>query len=164
MTWEKDFTEAISSAALHAGNMPDNKQIISLIDLTLLNNNASLDELHALAAKAERYSVAAVCVLPKHLDDIPQEWQIKRATVINFPGGNQNRHDALLAVEAIIKSRKADEIDYVFPYSAYLNGEHDYALSCCHEQFKLCQANNVIFKVILEQAHFPIWNVFIKQV
>lgn len=129
--------------------------IRSLVDLTHLQENATPETIQELALKAMEYGMAAVCVFPKNLDDIPTHFSLKRATVVNFPTGNEHLTSILNTIDRIQLNQSADEIDYVFPYQAYLNGHHDMALSHCEAVYQHCRQHQLLFKVILEVGAFP---------
>ncbi|WP_051131903.1 hypothetical protein [Legionella tunisiensis] len=97
-----------------------NSEVIPLIDLTLLDDTAGYEQLYSLGKKANLHQVAAVCVLPEHLEIIRHITTVKLATVANFPSGNQPHKEVLAAIEKTIINTKVDEIDYVFPYQDYL--------------------------------------------
>ncbi|WP_028389313.1 deoxyribose-phosphate aldolase [Legionella fairfieldensis] len=132
------------------------RQIISLIDLTLLDETADSEALDSLIAKANCHQVAAVCVLPQHLPGLESlERQIKRATVINFPHGNQSTKKILTAIDTLQARSNMDEIDYVFPYKCYLAGDEEDALIQCQNVYDLCKNQKIGFKVILETGALP---------
>lgn len=126
------------------------KDIMPLIDLTLLDSTATPQNIYDLATKANSNQVAAICVLPEHLGHVSPKIKIKRATVINFPTGNQPQQQVLTTIEATATQQNVDEIDYVFPYQRYLDGNQHEALSCCHEAYQLCKQHDLTFKVIIE--------------
>jgi deoxyribose-phosphate aldolase len=128
---------------------------ISLLDLTSLDAAASNEVISQLQEKAETHQVAALCVFPHHLENIQSANGVcKRATVVNFPHGQDTIEKTLDDMEHIISCYHPDEIDYVFPYQQYLNGENKQALTHCHQAATLCQQNNKRFKVILETGAF----------
>lgn len=131
------------------------KDIIPLIDLTRLDTQATAQEIKALALKAEENHVAAICVLPEHLAHIPSDLHIKRATVINFPTGNQPQQQVIASLEQTILSQQVDEIDYVFSYEAYLAGDKDKAFDNYREVYALCKQHPLTVKVILETGALP---------
>ena len=133
----------------------EKKDIISLLDLTLLEDGATNQAIQPLAHKANEHQVAAICVLPQHIPFIPADINILRATVINFPSGDEPKKEVLQQIKYALHEDKVDEIDYVFPYKAYLNGETTTALSHYEQCFLICQDHNVTFKVILETGAFP---------
>jgi deoxyribose-phosphate aldolase len=128
---------------------------ISLIDLTLLDDNATAQELALLQDKACRYQVAAICVYPDALSEIKPDNVAKRATVVNFPHGQDPLEKTLLDIEQIISQHHPDEIDYVFPWEDYLNGMQTVALTHCQQAQSLCKKNKTSFKIILETGAFP---------
>jgi len=128
---------------------------IRLIDLTLLDETASDESLFSLAAKANRYQVAAVCVFPQHCGKISLNPEIKLATVINFPEGNQTDHQVLTTIDNLLEKKQINEIDYVFPYHDYLTGKQFLALSQCRQALERCHAQNITFKVIMETGALP---------
>ncbi len=130
--------------------MHDPKQAISIIDLTLLDDSASDEDLKELGEKATFHGVAAICVFPQHLQKIKVSSAIKRATVVNFPGGNQSGSQIVAEIKAIFNNSQPDEIDYVFPYQLYLQGKKNEALSQCQQAYQLCRDQGMVFKVILE--------------
>lgn len=130
-------------------------ELRSLIDLTLLDETASDEALSALCMKATLNQVAAICVLPKHLKKIPPLSGIKLATVVNFPEGLQATEPLLTTIDELISNYKIDEIDYVFPYQAYLEGNKHSALLQCEKAYRLCQQQAISFKVILETGALP---------
>jgi deoxyribose-phosphate aldolase len=132
-----------------------NSQIANLMDLTLLDPAATESTLKSFSEEAETYNVAAICVLPQHLQWSTAPARIKIATVVNFPEGRQTTASVLQAIEHIITSQAIDEIDYVFPYQLYLADKPHDALSQCQQVYQLCQQRNLLLKVILESGAFP---------
>ncbi len=128
-------------------------EILPLLDLTSLNEFDTEQSIAELCQKALTSSgmVAAVCIFPrfvkfakKQLASVP----IKIATVVNFPHGT----DSLETVQTIIRTAiidGADEIDVVFPYLDYLNGDQvkpfEFVRAC-----KKTVGEKIILKVILE--------------
>lgn len=127
--------------------------LINCIDLTLLDENATEQQLKQLSQQANLYPVAALCVFDKHLKITSTSKLVKLATVINFPSGNQPIDHCLSQIEQA-KINGATEVDYVFPYLEYLAGHKKNAL----KQFQLiseyCKKNHLILKVIIESGAF----------
>lgn len=138
------------------------EEVAPVIDLTLLNEKATTIEIADILATAQQEKVAAICVLPQHLELIPSVNTIKRATVINFPTGEEAHQAVLRALHVIITHHQADEIDYVFPYQTYLSGQKTLALSRCAEVYQQCKQNNITFKVILETSALPSLDVIYR--
>ncbi|MDP3562367.1 MAG: deoxyribose-phosphate aldolase [Legionellaceae bacterium] len=135
-------------------------KVNSLIDLTLLNEQTTKDAIDNLIEKAIHQNVAAICVFPSHLCHIPDK--ITRATVVNFPTGNQPHNEVMYDIENIMRQNQVDEIDYVFPYQLYLANNKTKALAACREAYQLCKANHLTFKIILETGALPSLDVIYK--
>lgn len=125
-------------------------ELINLIDLTILNTDATQSDIYKLALKAQLYSTAAICVLPQHLYYVPADIKIPRATVINFPGGALTTDDVLREIDEIAARGNVNEIDYVFPYKSYLNGKQSEALKQSSAAYQCSKNHHFLFKVILE--------------
>ena len=114
--------EPISVSRIH--------QIISLIDLTNLNDNCDNAAIETLCAQASTSAgdVAALCVWPsfvlKAKNCLGKESQIKIATVVNFPNGD-DEVDATCDLIGSALNDGADEIDYVLPYSQLMDGNYN---------------------------------------
>jgi len=130
------------------------EQLIKCLDLTTLEEHAKDETINALNDKAKSHSVAAVCVLPKHLPLLEELKDTNIATVINFPNGTDT---VKVSIQKIVeaKSHGANEIDYVFPYQAYLSGKKEEALSNCQEIQAFCTQEKLSLKIILETGIFP---------
>jgi deoxyribose-phosphate aldolase len=147
------------SHKINALNLPPvampREEILPLVDLTRLDTNATASEISNCAAIAEINSVGALCILPEHLHFIPKTYSIPCATVINFPTGNDPHASNLSAIEQAASHPTLHEIDYVFPYQAYLTGNKTDTLSHCQEASRLSKQHNLLFKVILETGALP---------
>lgn len=126
------------------------EELTALIDLTRLEKQTQVEDIQRLVEEAKQHRVAAICVFPDDLNLIESKISIKRATVINFPSGDEPQQDVLKALNKVVLEKKADEIDYVFPYSTYLAGKEALALAYCKEVFQHCKQNNLLLKVIIE--------------
>tara|TARA_R110000868_G_scaffold10639_4_gene51662 strand:- start:65955 stop:66668 length:714 start_codon:yes stop_codon:yes gene_type:complete len=132
--------------------MIDAAHIISLIDLTSLNENDTDADIIALceAAQTVKGPVAAVCVYPKFVTLAKQQLAgsgIQVATVTNFPSGTEPLEDTLALTKQCLADG-ADEIDVVIPYCNYLGGNTEAVVSLV-QQSKQCCGNKKL-KVILE--------------
>lgn len=139
------------------------KQIISLIDLTLLNETATEADIAALCDKAAHIAtikgtnspVAAVCLYPEFvkfaktkLSAATNTANINVCTVVNFPSGQEKFDDVAKVIkQALIDG--ADEIDVVLPYHAYLENKPETAISFMRQCRDLIPITHVM-KVILE--------------
>lgn len=129
------------------------KQLISLLDLTSLNDSDTDKTIETLCQKAVTPlgKVAAVCVYPVFVSQakkLLQGTDIHIATVINFPDGKETVTDCVNEIKDVLKEG-ADEIDIVMPYEAYLQGDD----SDVAEFLQACRGMmgpTLIMKVILE--------------
>lgn len=126
------------------------EQIMHWADLTCLKDSVSPSDLDALVEKGLNHQVAALCVWPEHLSWIPQNCGLQKATVVNFPSGNQNVSEVLHHIDDILMSFPNTEIDAVFPYQQYLNGMEKKARLFIPEIAKHCQNHHTKLKLILE--------------
>ena len=113
------------------------KILISCLDLTSLGDHDSEYQVETLCEKADTPygAVAAVCVwskfvplAKKKLKDTP----VKIATVVNFPQGLSDFKKLKTEITQALKNG-ADEIDAVFPYNDFLQGN----LKSCDEFLKI---------------------------
>lgn len=133
------------------------QRVLELIDLTLLNENATVDEVALVCkqAKSPVGNTAAVCIYPRFIPLARQKLNeqgtpdIYIATVTNFPHGNENICLAREETQAAVDSG-ADEIDIVFPYRALMEGHTQLAFKLVEACKKVCAQGNVLLKVILE--------------
>lgn len=131
----------------------DKKKIFSLLDLTSLNDNDNAATIAALCEKAvgPLGHVAAVCVYPECISyavEALRNTSIKIATVANFPHGIEEEAQILASI-AYALNAGANEIDVVFPYRRYLQGDKKGALNI----ITACRnfiGSEIILKVILE--------------
>lgn len=136
-----------------------NDELVSCIDLTLLNKSACAESIIALNDKAIIKQVAAICIFSEQLplihgsNDRPLNNQPLLATVINFPQGNDDIQRSLSDIDQAME-RGAQEIDYVFPYEEYLSGRIDKALECCASVAQYCQERQLSLKIIIESGVF----------
>jgi deoxyribose-phosphate aldolase len=130
-------------------------RISSVVDLTLLDIQASAEQLQALSVEAQQFQVAAICVYPQHLPYLTAPFSIKRAAVVNFPTGEAAISDVLKTVDSLAKSQSVQEIDYVFPYQHYLNKNTDTALFQSEQLIARCRKYGLTCKIILETEAFP---------
>ncbi|MGA9279542.1 deoxyribose-phosphate aldolase [Ilumatobacter sp.] len=106
----------------------DAERVISLIDLTDLNDDHSPDALRSLVDRALEHGVPAVCVWPEFVGLVATMLaeQADRggcliATVVNFPGGADSIADvSAFTIDAL--DAGADEIDLVLPYRSFAAG------------------------------------------
>jgi deoxyribose-phosphate aldolase len=129
------------------------RQALSLLDLTSLNDGDTDAVIEKLCARAvtPHGRVAAVCVWPRFValaKDRLRGTGVKVAAVANFPIGAADSAGAKREAAEIVAAG-GDEVDVVFPYNAWLNGDtrigSDLVAAC-----KAACAGKAILKVILE--------------
>lgn len=150
MEWHKLMQHA---EALPAAYFPEAKEkLFSVLDLTSLNADDTEEKMQTLLAQgitADSHA-AAFCVFSKFIPFLSRHKphaDIKLATVANFPHGLCTQKEVLTEIETAIE-RGAQEIDLVFPYSAYINNQKKQALEIiCAARL---HANQCTLKIILE--------------
>lgn len=130
----------------------DAQQLVSLLDLTSLNETDTEQIIKALCQKAHTPlgDVAAVCIYPQFVKVAASELQasrIKIATVCNFPAGDLSIEATLDEVHYAL-DRGAHEIDVVMPYQKFLKGDVDYVSDFLVQVRHACALETL--KVILE--------------
>ncbi len=127
------------------------RRVISLLDLTSLNDDDDNTTIDNLCQRALQARVAAVCVWPRFVKFSCQQLNgsdVKVATVINFPDGGidigSTREEACHAI-----AKGADEIDLVMPYKAWLQGDYSIGQKMISEVKTVC-GEAILLKVILE--------------
>lgn len=141
------------AAQLKPERLMDPLEIISLLDLTLLDLNANPLSLHGLCQKAAQYQPAAICVYPEQLAYFSNLSTVNKASVINFPEGCDS-FEHLQEQIHLAKENKACEIDYVCDYKRYLQGRREDCLKACLAVIEYCHALDLKIKVIIETGAF----------
>jgi len=133
------------------------KEAISLMDLTTLNNDDTdaivIDLCHQAHSPAG--DTAAVCIYPRFIPAARKALKeqgtekITIATVTNFPHGNDDIEIAVAETRASI-AYGADEVDVVFPYRAFMDGDEEVGF----ELVKACKeaCGDILLKVIIESG------------
>lgn len=126
----------------------------SYIDHTLLNPEATVEQIEKLCKEAIKHSFASVCIPPVYVPLAAQFLQgqnpVKVCTVVGFPlGYNLSRTKAFEAQQAILMG--ADEIDMVINQAMIKNKDWKGVENDIKEVKIACQ--DKLLKVILETAH-----------
>jgi deoxyribose-phosphate aldolase len=158
MSFNQNLNEVLEHLLLKPSEIISNEQMLHCIDLTLLDQNASKESLVALGNLANTHQVAAVCVFSNDLTDFNLKKPIKLATVVNFPQGNEDVATCLTQIEHAIRNG-VEEIDYVVPYSLYLEGKRNQALQHAKQIVGYCKERKLGLKIILETAAFSNLNI-----
>ncbi len=130
--------------------------IISLMDLTSLNDNDSIESIEQLCMSLVDLPVlpASLCIYPDFITTAKHklhELQINLpiTTVVNFASGNNSLHNTLFEIKNALRAG-AHEIDVVCPYTKFINGEENYVVNFIKQCKDLVQAENAVLKVIFE--------------
>lgn len=129
------------------------RQALSLLDLTSLNDADTDAVIEKLCARAvtPHGSAAAVCVWPRFVALAKRRLEgkgVKVAAVANFPMGSADVAGAAREAAGIVAAG-GDEVDVVFPYNAWLNGDHRIGVELITACKDAC-GNSANLKVILE--------------
>lgn len=131
------------------------KRALRLLDLTDLTDRCSHAAIDVLCEKAytDHGPVAAVCIWPRfvaHARKRLSGTDIQVATVVNFPGGNQNVDMTVVETRAALDDG-AHEIDLVLPYGALMAGDEDIPRAMVEAIAEVC-ADKGLLKVIIESG------------
>ena len=134
------------------------ERIISVIDLTDLDDEHRPDGIDSLLADAARHHTAAVCVWPEFVSlaaDHLADSGVRVATVVNFPTGEGSVAEVAAEVVASLAAG-ADEIDVVLPWRRFLDGDVEHARQVVSAAADLVHDSpGALLKVILETGEFP---------
>ena len=130
------------------------QQIVSLMDLTQLGDNDSIDDIIKLCNKANNSlgRVASLCVYKEFTPLVKENLgeHFKVATVVNFPDGTDTIENVVDDVKQAL-ALGADEIDLVIDYKEYIN--NGVSPKSCEMVSKVKEAcGNHILKVIIESG------------
>lgn len=124
-------------------------EILSRVDHTLLNVNATLGEIKAICDDGINYGCASVCIPPCYVKAAKQYVGDKIAvcTVIGFPNGYNTTAVKCFETEEAVKNG-ADEIDMVINIGLVKDGKYNDILNEINAVKKSC--NGKTLKVIIE--------------
>ena len=127
----------------------DKEEILKKVDLTLLKQTATWEDIKNLCYKGIELNTASVCI-PAYFVKRAKEYvqnRIKICTVIGFPNGYSTTLAKVVETKNAIENG-ADEIDMVININALKEGKYDYVLDEINQIKKECQGR--ILKVIIE--------------
>jgi deoxyribose-phosphate aldolase len=131
------------------------------MDLTSLGDNDVEDGVRALCRRATgpHGRVAAICVWPRFIGVCREELAgtgVPVAVVANFPDGGVDIGRAIAEIEAAVADG-ADEIDVVWPWTAWLDGNRQPALDLLAAS--RTASGKAVLKVILETGKLQVPSV-----
>lgn len=158
---KKQFYQTIESEVKKViGVQPSYRHAIiamAALDLTSLNDNDTPQTIQRLAKKSHRvdgHHPATLCVFPQFLS-VLDDFKVKKATVVIFPSGQAESLDQIKDEIAYAIDQKADEIDFVADYQAFLSMAAGSEEKIRQEiQTAKQAAGDKPLKVILESAAF----------
>ncbi len=125
------------------------KEILSMVDHTLLLQTATWDEIKAICDDGIKYETASVCIPTCYVKQAKEYMgdKCKVCTVIGFPNGNYTTEVKVFETKDAI-ANGADEIDMVINVGMLKAGEYDYVLNEIKAIKEACGEH--ILKVIIE--------------
>ena len=129
----------------------EDQGIAKIVDATILRADAISPDVADICAMAIEYHCASVCINSHFITQIKTILQdkVKACTVINFPLGAGANTAVAAEAQAVIELG-IDELDMVQNIAAVRSGDWDSAYNTILEVGRLCMAQNVLLKVILE--------------
>ena len=131
-------------------NLDENtKNIVGMVDHTLLKQTATWEEIRTLCDDAIRFRTASVCIPPCYVKQAKEYVKdaMRICTVIGFPNGNVTTETKVFETGDAVKNG-ADEIDMVINIGMLKAGNDAYVLDEIRQIQKACQGR--ILKVIIE--------------
>lgn len=133
-------------------NVTAAKKLIGLLDLTSLSEKDTQYSIADFCHRAQTPygNTAAICIYSRFLETAKQEisgTKIKLATVVNFPKGGHDLSKLRQEISTAIENG-ANEIDAVFPYKDFLNGNYQICEDFLQTATFLCKKTTL--KIILE--------------
>lgn len=125
------------------------KEILRMVDHTLLSVTATWDEIRALCDDGMKYQTASVCIPPCYVKQAKEYVGDRLAicTVIGFPNGYMTTEAKVFETRDAV-ANGADEIDMVIPVGRLKAGEYQLVLSEIKAVKEACAGK--ILKVIIE--------------
>ncbi|MDY3796825.1 MAG: deoxyribose-phosphate aldolase [Agathobacter sp.] len=127
----------------------DNKEILKMVDHTLLLQTSTWEEIKQICDDAMKYGTASVCIPPCYVRQASEYMGDKMAvcTVIGFPNGNCTTATKVFESKDAI-ANGAKEIDMVINVGQLKAGNYEYVLNEIKEIKSAC--GDKILKVIIE--------------
>ena len=125
------------------------KEILSIVDHTLLLQTATWEEIKAICDDGMKYETASVCIPTCYVKQAKEYMgdKCKVCTVIGFPNGNYTTATKVFETKDALENG-ADEIDMVINVGMLKAGEYDYVLNEIKAIKEAC--GDHILKVIIE--------------
>jgi len=123
------------------------REALDILDLTLLDLNASESELDELCRLANLHRPASVCVFSEHVSYVAQRLEdiSISAVAAGFPVGGDDPEQVAAAIRQAVEAG-ADEIDCVLEPSGEAPGQSELAMLIAMRE----ASDNCVLKVIIE--------------
>jgi len=127
----------------------DQKEILSMVDHTLLLQTATWEEIKSICDDGIQYETASVCIPTCYVKQAKEYVgdKCKVCTVIGFPNGNYTTATKVFETKDAI-ANGADEIDMVINVGMLKAKEYDYVLNEIKAIKEACE--DKLLKVIIE--------------
>jgi deoxyribose-phosphate aldolase len=142
------------AAGIGVGKELKDTNVAGMIDHTMLNPDATPDQITKLCDEAKKYSFASVCVNPAYVQlckKLLTGSNVKVCTVIGFPLGSTTTDVKKVEAEQAIENG-ADEVDMVINVGQLKGENFDYVENDIRTVVNVAKRNNVLTKVIIETA------------
>ena len=160
VAWGTTLAEFVMTETTATDQQRQAARALACLDLTSLNLDDTPERIDALCDRALSpvpgidVHPAAVCIYPRFVAQARARLQgsgIAVAAVANFPLGSAPVDEVIVEVEGAIADG-VDEIDVVFPFRAYLAGDHLAAGELVRQVSEVCHSGShpKMLKVILE--------------
>ena len=123
----KNYKEFLKMNESWVEGINDMAKYNPMIDYTLLDNNASDEEIIQLCEKARMFEVKSVCVMPKHVKLATEQLAdcgVLVCTVISFPEGTNSLQEKETETRQVVADG-ADEVDMVLDYTFLKDEWHE---------------------------------------
>lgn len=142
------------AAGMGVGKELKDTNVAGMIDHTMLNPDATPDQITQLCDEAKKYSFASVCVNPSYVPlcrKLLIGSNVKVCTVIGFPLGSTTTEVKKVEAEQAIENG-AEEIDMVINVGQLKGGNFDYVENDIQTLVNVAKRHNALVKVIIETA------------
>jgi deoxyribose-phosphate aldolase len=136
------------------GGIPQDLNIASMIDHTLLKPDVTPDQIAQLCYEARKYGFASVCINPGHVKlcaDLLRGSDVKVCTVIGFPLGATSPEAKVYETETALRDG-ATEIDMVINIGALKGGDFTWVAQDIRGVVETAHNAGAIVKVIIETS------------
>jgi deoxyribose-phosphate aldolase len=142
------------AAGMGVGKELKDANVAGMIDHTMLNPDATPDQITQLCNEAKKYSFASVCVNPAYVQlckKLLTGSNVKVCTVIGFPLGSTTTEVKRDETKQVIENG-ADEVDMVINIGQLKGGNFEYVEKDIRSVVSVAKRHSVLTKVIIETA------------